>query len=260
MSPICNRLPNKDWAVVTVYLVKFHLGEGGDNHCVLEVEVVGVYIIEEAVVDGNCLFCTEFVGEVGGVLCVHIVAVAVDGQECVVHAVFDKVEAIVEDIVVIERVARDIVGLVAVVEDDADGGAVAVLRLHGVEGDAALAPNRVGGEKDIVVAAAEVTDTVIRTLGCEDGHFSVAAKNTGEGRVIEPVGLGIREDKQVCHGGGKFLGHGDFPVLEVVAVTERVGEIGVDEDADFVVVEKKSRLCKPCNLHCINSILSPWAT
>ena len=80
---------------------------------------------------GDCLACTKFVGKVGGILRIHIVAVAVDGKECVVNAVFHKVKAIVKDVIVVERVARDIVGLVAVIEDNADGGAVAVLRLYG---------------------------------------------------------------------------------------------------------------------------------
>ena len=207
--------------------------------------------VEETVVERHCVDSAQLIGEVCRVAGVHIVAHAVYGKEGIVHAVLHQLQHVVDNVVVIESVAADVVGSLAVVDDEADCGAVAVLCAHGVEGDTALAPNGVRGEEHVVVRATEGAHLEVCVLTCQHGDGLLGLGEIVLQRVgIEVIEMIVRDEEHVGQEREIFLLHGNAAVLRrVESLAHGVGQIGVHHYLQPSRIKEKTCLSKPRNLH-----------
>ena len=146
---------------------------------------------------GDCRLCSYFVSKIRRVLCVHIVSHAVDGKEGVIHTVLNKIENVVNNVVIVKSVAGDIEGRLAVVDYKADRTSVAMLRVSGVEGDSRFAPYRVGRKQNVIMVTAEFKKLFISVFGCENRYGSVGIEKSLQRFGIKVIQVIVSDQNNV---------------------------------------------------------------
>ena len=127
-----------------------------------------VLFVKKSAVHGHGRSGADALAKALGIRHVHIVSHAVDGEKYAI----DVRGQILENALVIKRIARDIIGFSFSLYDHADGVAVGMLREDGAKFYASFGPFRAAVEADVIVlnTAEQPSNLVPCVARCKHGN------------------------------------------------------------------------------------------